>query len=289
MFSIDNLRHKCSVLEGEIRTLKKHINNCDPSECLVSRKGSGGSFYYYKRSKDADGRRQEKYLPQSSDNEIRRLAYSAYARSRLRDAEAEKKALETLIQFLSKESQVSQLLKKHPGVAAALGDWLSTRNDDGLSASDIELREKAKEWTNRPYKRSTLNPENLKFPTIVPELYVRSKSEADIISRFEYFGVAYHYEEEYEVPEHLANLYRRNGYALHPDFKCRNMRTGNVFWWEHQGKWDDAKYVADLAQRENLLYKIGLIPWKNLIITTETLARPLDLQWVDEIIRFYLL
>ena len=289
MFSIDNLRYRSASLEKEIQTLKNYIAKNDSSGYLVVRKGENGAFYYSKRVADPEGRRKEEYLPQSSENEIKKLAYSSYVSNRLKDAEAEKRALDSLIKFLSKESHVSQFMTTHPGVAAALGDWLSTRNDDGLSASDIELREKAKEWKRRPYKRSTLNPENLKYPTIVPELYVRSKSEADIISRFEYFGVAYHYEEEYEVPEHLASLYRRNGYAFHPDFKCRNMRTGNVFWWEHQGKWDDAKYVADLAQRENLLYKIGLVPWKNLIITTETLARPLDLQWVDEIIRFYLL
>ncbi|MBO7392365.1 MAG: hypothetical protein J6U77_07685, partial [Verrucomicrobia bacterium] len=73
------------------------------------------------------------------------------------------------------------------------------------------------------------------------------------------------------------------------DFKCKNMRTGKVFWWEHQGKWDDPGYVSGLPAREELLYKAGLVPWKNLIITTETQDLPLDLQWVDEIIRFFLL
>ena len=289
MFSIDNLRQRCSVLEKEIHDLKTYINNIDPAECLVARKGNNGSFYYYKRSKDQDGKRKEEYLPQSSDNEIRRLAYSSYARCRLKDASSEKRTLEALIRFLTQESHVSQLLTVHPGVAAALSDWLAARDDNSMSASEKELREKAKIWTHRPYKRSTSNPNELKYPTIVPGLNVRSKAEADIISRFEYFGVAYHYEEEWEIPEHLINLYGRNSFAFHPDFKVKNMRTGNVFWWEHQGGWDNPKYVANMARRETDLFRMGLIPWKNLIITTETLAQPLDLLWVDEIIQFYLL
>ena len=170
-----------------------------------------------------------------------------------------------------------------------LKDWLWAKGDDDLLASDDEIRQKAEAWKNIPYKRSQTNPEWLKYPTIIKGLQVRSKAEADIIGRFEHFGAAYHYEEYFDIPEHLLNLYRRNSFDIHPDFKCKNMRTGKVYWWEHQGQWDNPKYVADLPAREELLFKAGLVPWKNLIITTETQELPLDLQWVDEIIRFYLL
>ena len=203
----------------------------------------------------------------------------------LKDARGEKSALDHLVRFYDQERRVTEYLSLHPGVAAVL------QNDPNFQTSVLEndLQKKADQWKNAPYNRSTYNPNELKYPTIVPGLLVRSKAEADIISRFEYFGAAYHYEEEWEIPEHLITLYGRNNFAFHPDFKVKNMRTGNVFWWEHQGGWDNPKYVANMARRETDLFRMGLIPWKNLIITTETLAQPLDLLWVDEIIQFYLL
>ena len=289
MFSINNLRQRSVKLGEEIQSLKNYLDKTDFSEHLVARMNLSGSFDYAKRIKDQDGHRHEEYLAKAKCDEIHDLAYAAYAPKRLKDAKAEKKALDAMIRFLSKESHVSQLMKDRPGVAAALKNWLAARNDDNLSASEQEIKEKARQWTRLPYSRSTYNPNDLKYPTIVPGLLVRSKAEADIISRFEYFGAAYHYEEEWETPEHLITLYGRNSFAFHPDFKVKNMRTGNVFWWEHQGGWDNPKYVANMARRETDLFRMGLIPWKNLIITTETLAQPLDLLWVDEIIQFYLL
>ncbi|MBO4835216.1 MAG: hypothetical protein J5483_03805 [Lachnospiraceae bacterium] len=284
MFSIDNLRLKSHSLEKEIQLLQNYLDHNATDDSLVSRKEKG--YYRYARKfKNEEGKPDEVYLSQEDIAEIRKLAYINYSKARLKDARGEKSAIDHLVRFYDQERRVTEYLSLHPGVAAVL------QNDPDFQTSALEsdLQKKADQWKNAPYNRSTRNPKDLKYPTIVPGLLVRSKAEADIISRFEHFGAAYHYEEEWETPEHLINLYGRNGFAFHPDFKVKNMRTGNVFWWEHQGKWDDPKYVADLAQRESFLYKMGLVPWKNLIITTETLSRPLDILWVDEIIQFFLL
>lgn len=289
MFSIDNLRMKSASLEKEIRTIEEFIKKNDYSSYLLVRNSRYQTFSYTKKFKDAEGKWKEEYLPKSAENEIKKLAYQKYAVERLKDAKNEKSAIDHVIRVLSSESHVVRYMQKHPGVYAMLKDWLQTKGDDNLAASDEEIRRKAEEWKNAPYKRSETNLEYLKYPTLIKGLKTRSKSEADIISRFEHFGAAYHYEEMFEVPEHVCNLYRRNAFDIHPDFKCKNMRTGNVYWWEHQGQWDNPGYVSDLPDREEILFKAGLVPWKNLIITTETLDQPLDIQWVDEIIRFYLL
>ena len=284
MFSIDNLRLKSLSLKREIELLQAYLDENPDTEYLISR-GNPGHYHYAKKYKNEDGKWEEKYLPLDDIEVIRKKAYIYYTKARLKDARSEKSAIDHLIRFYGREQHVQRFLTLHPGAASIL----QSDPDFRASALKDDMQVKVNSWKALPYNRSTSNPENLKYPTVVPGLLVRSKAEADIISRFEHFGVAYHYEEEWEIPEHLINIYGRNGFSFHPDFKVRNIRTGNVFWWEHQGRWDDPKYVANLAQREDLLYKMGLIPWKNLIITTETLAQPLDILWVDEIIQFYLL
>ena len=288
MFSIDNLHKKRDDLEKEIQSLKAFLANDDPAHLMI-RHHANGSYYYTKKYRDENGKWKEDYLSQSSINDIKKMAYRQYAAERLKDALSEIKVINHILRFHTTDSHVKKYMQKHPGVYAMLKDWLWAKGDDDLLASDDEIRQKAEAWKNSPYKRSQTNPEWLKYPTIIKGLQVRSKAEADIIGRFEHFGAAYHYEEYFDIPEHLLNLYRRNSFDIHPDFKCKNMRTGKVYWWEHQGQWDNPKYVADLPAREELLFKAGLVPWKNLIITTETQELPLDLQWVDEIIRFYLL
>ena len=288
MFSIDNLHKKRDDLEKEIQSLKAFLANDDPAHLMI-RHHANGSYYYTKKYRDENGKWKEDYLSQSSINDIKKMAYRQYAAERLKDALSEIKVINHILRFHTTDSHVKKYMQKHPGVYAMLKDWLWAKGDDDLLASDDEIRQKAEAWKNIPYKRSQTNPEWLKYPTIIKGLQVRSKAEADIIGRFEHFGAAYHYEEYFDIPEHLLNLYRRNSFDIHPDFKCKNMRTGKVYWWEHQGQWDNPKYVADLPVREELLFKAGLVPWKNLIITTETQELPLDLQWVDEIIRFYLL
>ena len=288
MFSIDNLHKKRNDLEKEIQSLKAFLANGDPAHLMI-RHHANGSYYYTKKYRDENGKWKEDYLSQSSINDIKKMAYRQYAAERLKDALSEMKMINHILRFHTTDSHVKKYMQKHPGMYAMLKDWLWAKGDDDLLAPDDEIRRKAEAWKNIPYKRSQTNPEWLIYPTIIKGLQVRSKAEADIIGRFEHFGAAYHYEEYFDIPDHLLNLYRRNSFDIHPDFKCKNMRTGKVYWWEHQGQWDNPKYVADLPAREELLFQAGLVPWKNLIITTETQELPLDIQWVDEIIRFYLL
>lgn len=163
--------------------------------------------------------------------------------------------------------KADEYLIKHPGAAVLVEPMLRKRS------------RQLEEWKIAPYPRSQEFPEDLIYPTIIPGLMVRSKAEADILSRFEHFLVPYHYEDEL-----------REGYTvIHPDFTCRNVQTGELFYWEHQGKWDDIGYVQRVNKRNILYSQMGIYPGVNLIITTETENHPLDLQWVDQLIAYYLL
>ena len=72
------------------------------------------------------------------------------------------------------------------------------------------------------------------------------------------------------------------------DFVCLNVHTGMLWYWDHQGMMDNAEYVKKTLHNEELLYSAGIIPWVNMIVTTETSSIPLDVQWVETIIKYYL-
>ena len=144
-----------------------------------------------------------------------------------------------------------------------------------VSLNDHELLD----WKNAEYNKSMKYPEKLIYTTVVPTLKVRSKSEADIVSRMEYYGVPYHYEELVLI----NNAY----YAM--DFTCRNIRTKQTWYWDHRGMMDNPDYIRKVISCENAYLSEGIIQGINLIVTTETKDNPLDLQWVDELIQFYLL
>lgn len=275
MFSIDNLIYRSQELKKEIQKIQQYLKEHSTNEYLVSRARNAGNYVYTKKYTANDGTPIETYLPVAKRAEAAKLAYNGYVKEYLNDLKEEKKAIDHYIKWAEKEPHAVNYLKVHPGHSALILGHIPNHMN-----SDIYQRGQA--WKSTPYERSNLNSNSLKYQTIVPGLMVRSKAEADIISRLEAFGVAYHYEELFEEKSY-------NGFPIHLDFKCFNARTCKEFWWEHQGKWDDPNYTVNIATREKILFQAGLIPWKNLIITTETLDMPLDILWVDEIIKFFLL
>lgn len=286
MLTIGNLIKKQTDLEQEISKLEAYVEGNSSKGSLISRDNGKGGYEYSKRIIDSSGQKKEIYLPRSAINETKALAYNGYAKRRLMDARKEKRLVDEEIEMMQSESHVSRYMRMHPGVASLLEGYRDSNFSEMLSASEEEVRARAKAWNKEKYNRSNEHPEDLTVPTGVPGLFTRSKSEALIIGRFEYWGVAYHYEELF-VPD--KEIWLPAGIVFHPDFKCINFRTGKIFWWEHQGQWDLASYTRNLARREEYLFNMGLVPWKNLLITTETEAELVDLEWVDYIIKHFLL
>ena len=135
-------------------------------------------------------------------------------------------------------------------------------------------------WRTQDYYKNPYRPEGLIVPTVIPGFKVRSKSEADIIARLVHFGVPFHYEEGFEV----------GGKWRFPDITCKAISSPyKEFYWEHLGGLSSFKYFDENIKKLKEFYSCGIIPWKNLIITTETDEEPLDINWVDEIIKYYLL
>ncbi|MDY5882546.1 MAG: hypothetical protein SPJ65_04405 [Roseburia sp.] len=68
-----------------------------------------------------------------------------------------------------------------------------------------------------------------------------------------------------------------------------NRRTGKIYLYEHFGRMDDFMYVENSMRKLDLYEKNGYLLGKNLIITRETIASPLNIQKVDSYIKEFLL
>ena len=73
------------------------------------------------------------------------------------------------------------------------------------------------------------------------------------------------------------------------DFTLLNVRSGSIYYWDHRGLSDDLQYLKKTHYCEEQYLKKDIIPWVNLIVTTETKDHPLDIQWVNQLIEYYLM
>ena len=274
MPSLNSFIAEKEKLETEIANLTAFIESC-PEGHLVAKAVSADpektsatvpNYRYVHRVKTGKKKYKETYLSKDKKALAELLAKRDYSIACLKDRQEKLDILNRQISILSHDSHAEQYLREHPGQTALLLPKLKS-NDDF-----------AEKWQAAPYNKSNLHPERLIFPTIIPGLLVRSKAEGDIVMRL----VAR------QVPMRYEELEVINGIALHPDFTVLNVRTHEVFYIEHQGRWDDPKYVADVRWREDLFLKAGIYPWKKLLITTETEGNPFDVLWFDKIIDYYL-
>jgi len=265
MTFLDSLIFRSKQLGKDIAKWQQVVNDA-PAGHLISRKNVNGK-YSYSLSGIKDSNKNERYISKSDRTVAERVALKEYAEKRILDARSEKFALDRYIASLRKDKRADRYLLKHPGAAELVLPQLPGKQDF------------IQAWIEADYRKSTIYPDKLIYPMVIPGLLVRSKAEGDIISRLVHFGVPFRFEEETVI----------NSVAIHPDLTCLNVRTLKEVYWEHEGQWDRKEYVSRLGSREELYLSANIIPFKNLIITTETRNQPLDIIWVDTLIQHFLL
>ena len=265
MESIHSISSRILYLQNEIEKKKQFVESIPPGK-IFSRQDAYGIYRYFKGMK-VDGDFREIYLGKGSSDEIKVLAKKRIAELEIKDMQEELKRLKTVQKIRQQQSHVSHYLENHPGIAAVL------KEDIDADANWGQI------WKNQRYNRNFKYQEELKFSTVVPGLLVRSKSESVILGRLEHFNVPYHYDEIETV----------NGMQLAIDFTCMNVRTRRKWYWDHRGMLDDPVYIKKTLYCERQFLNGEIIPWVNMIVTAETKDHPLDMQWVDHLIQYYLL
>lgn len=147
-----------------------------------------------------------------------------------------------------------------------------------LDSVKLSYQQCVKEWKNAPYIGLNLYDESKKYVTKNGE-HVRSKSEKIIVDILHDYGNAY----KYECPVHL-----KNG-IYYPDFTILCPYTLKEIYWEHNGLMDNPQYCNNAIKKIKEYENNGIFRGENLIVTFESSDSVLDIEWVDKLIRKYIL
>lgn len=128
-----------------------------------------------------------------------------------------------------------------------------------------------KQWESMSYDSKPIDEST-------PELFsnngeqVRSKSEKIIADKLAEMGIPY----RYEAPLFLGTMG-----IVYPDFTLLKVCTREEIYWEHLGMMDDPSYVHKALNKINTYIRNGYIPGKNLLLTFESKAIPLNMRNVE--------
>lgn len=191
---------------------------------------------------------------------------------------ARKKYLEKSVKLLAEEiHRIDGFLKESrsptpDNIMKLLPKSYSTLSEDLF----FPKRRDANKWAEGPYPQNTLYPEE-KIHTTGRGLKVRSKSELFIADKLDTFLLSYQYD----------GIIHFEDYAFSPDFMIPTIE--GMKYWEHCGKMADPKYRKRNQWKLTMYDKMGIVPWKNLIVTYDSEDGGLDLRIIEAEIRNKLL
>lgn len=264
---MDRIKQKLKQRLSEDRkmadTLNKLLQKQPEGRLQISTMRGHPRYYQYLRG-------QRRYLGKAETALVKRLAEKEYCEGMLEKARKETRLLESFLQnfepygFVDYYEGLSEGRKRMvdpiilPDNIFAEQWLVKTRALAELQRNSYETREEF----------VTLNGEK-----------VRSKSEKIIADLLKHRGILYVYE---------APLMLNDG-VIYPDFTILNLRTREVWYWEHLGKMDDADYAAKNTRKIRRYEASGFFPGEQMIITMETSQQPLRTDEIEMFIERYLL
>ncbi len=219
---------------------------------------NGNSFKYYQHIGSSNTKATRKYIPKSDIAFARKLAHKALLKSQLADMKNEALAIQRYLSTRRK-CKTDHLFSPNSVYSTLLSQETNSNNNDHV-------------------KPVAPHPENLIIPAPKGQ-FVRSKSEAIIAHALFQNHVDY----QYELPIYFGNT------ILHPDFTIHHTRTGEKYLWEHFGLVDNNFYQANMFNKMSIYISNGFIPGKNLILTYETKASPINIEYIQTLIDFHFL
>jgi hypothetical protein len=177
-------------------------------------------------------------------------------------------------------------LKKLDGFINVYGDnkcadiyeKLGKARQDYINAYQLPIDIFAAQWINTSYLGKAIYPETTTFVTDKGEK-VRSKSEKILADKFYNMNIPY----KYEAPIQLK------GYGtVYPDFTLLNVRTREIYYWEHLGMMDNQEYIQKTFVKINTFVINGIFPGKKLLLSYE-IKNNLNMEVAEKLIGEYLL
>ena len=212
-------------------------------------------------------RRTDIYLDRSQLPLIHQLAHKKYYEKVLKAGERELEAIDSLMRKGCDPEEIREIHARFPEETRTF-----------LQPVDLTDREYATEWQKCEWEHKEFRED---MPLLLTEKgeRVRSKSEILIANALAERGIPY----RYEYPLKLR------GMTIHPDFTILRTSHREVWYWEHLGMMDRLDYGNEALERIEAYERAGIYPGKKLILTHETIRKPLNSAIIEEVISEYLM
>ena len=239
-------------LENSIKLMSAEVSSY-PDGSLV--------FYYngkrcYHQFKNKEGKFIRKYIPLEKENLAKELARKTLLLDSISDAKNELLAINAYLKIRQKRKLQGLLTKDSPYIRLLSPENTWLEDDD--------------------YPQNPSHPESLVFKAPKRQ-FVRSKSEAIIAQSLFDSRIPYRYEAAQVIDD----------ITFYPDFSILHPLTGRLYIWEHFGLADQTNYQSNMLNKTRMYINNGFIPGDNLILTYETKDRPLDINYVQNLISFH--
>lgn len=158
--------------------------------------------------------------------------------------------------YLNKEIQMIQTnIRLLSSVTEKIEDINADEIVRRLPINVVSFFKEENGWQKQEYKRSLYKAEELKHTTS-HGLKVRSKSEVIIAETLYAYDVPFRYEQ-------ILNI---EGREFAPDFTIMTP-FNKVYYWEHCGMTHNQQYMNHHKWKLEQYEKVGIVPWRNLIVT----------------------
>lgn len=201
---------------------------------------------------------KQEYLGRDKAKTIISLAQKSYNKDFIKKATTELTYFEKILKHLPE------------GDAESVFQKLPLRRQNIVEPYILPDEVYKKRWEEMEYNTNPYNIEDKKYATRKGDM-VRSKSEKILADMLYEMKIPYHYEQELRLG---------NRHSVYPDFTLLDISTRKEVYWEHLGLLDDHNYLCKNLRKLDEYRHHGIYQRKNLIVTYETSANPLDTEGI---------
>lgn len=271
----DYCTKRIKVLGTIIKKAEVCIKDAPGGSLRVSRCNHTDQYYWKCDNSGKNGI----YIKRSEEGVARSLAQKEYATTIRKVAMQQKRLLEKCVTVCNGD-EIQKVYQNLPSAK----QYLITP----YLLSDEDYRERWQQHKQQEKKRNSnveaggMNLYILDAETgIMTEsgILVRSKSEKIIADKLYMMGIPFIYE----------NPLNLKGYGyVKPDFTVLNVRTREVFYWEHFGMMNIPQYAEKAVKKINTYERNGILQGRKLILTYETTENMLSIKSIERIIQEFL-
>ena len=252
----EEMEQALARVDGQIRGLQEKIAVLPAGRLVCARNGNRVKWYCNEPYKQT-------YIPKGQKSLAEQLAVKACMAQELADLENKRAAILAYLE-VRKPVEADERIVQNPRYARLLEGHFT------------DMSQELQAWVFAQYEKNPVHPEGKVHKCCSGEM-VRSKAEAMIAQSLFLHKIPFRYECALHVDFNV----------VYPDFTIRHPKTGELYYWEHFGMMDDARYAANTVSKLDFYIKQGIVPSIHLIATYEMKGRPLTPAKIESIVQEY--